>query len=37
MPDLPIRGVFCAAATPVRADSTPDHAAFVQHCRTLLD
>lgn len=37
MPDLPIRGVFCAAATPVRADLTPDHAAFVQHCRTLLE
>lgn len=37
MTDLPIRGVFCAAATPVRADLTPDHAAFVQHCRTLLE
>jgi 4-hydroxy-tetrahydrodipicolinate synthase len=37
MTDLPIRGVFCAAATPVRADLTPDHAALVQHCRTLLE
>jgi 4-hydroxy-tetrahydrodipicolinate synthase len=37
MPELPIRGVFCAAGTPVRADLTPDHAAFVQHCRNLLE
>jgi 4-hydroxy-tetrahydrodipicolinate synthase len=37
MPELPIRGVFCAAATPVRGDLTPDHAAFVQHCRNLLE
>src|SRR5258708_20666670 len=29
-------GVFCAALTPMRADLSPDHAAFVQHCRHLL-
>ena len=29
-------GVFSAACTPMRADLTPDHAAFVQHCRHLL-
>jgi 4-hydroxy-tetrahydrodipicolinate synthase len=37
MIDLPIRGVFCAAATPVQSDLMPDLDAFVQHCRTLLD
>ena len=37
MTDLPIRGVFCAAATPLQTDLTPDLDAFVQHCRTLLD
>jgi 4-hydroxy-tetrahydrodipicolinate synthase len=30
-------GVFCAALTPMRADLTPDHAAFAAHCRHLLD
>jgi len=34
---LPIHGVFCAAATPVQADGTPDHGAFAKHCRALLD
>ena len=29
--------MFCAAATPVRADLTPDHAALAAHCRALLD
>jgi 4-hydroxy-tetrahydrodipicolinate synthase len=29
-------GVFSAAVTPMHADLTPDHAAFVQHCRHLL-
>jgi 4-hydroxy-tetrahydrodipicolinate synthase len=37
MTDLPIRGVFCAAATPLRTDLSPDLDAFLQHCRTLLD
>jgi 4-hydroxy-tetrahydrodipicolinate synthase len=37
MTDLPIRGVYCAAATPLRSDLTPDLGAFVQHCRTLLE
>lgn len=29
-------GVFSAACTPMRADFSPDHAAFVQHCQHLL-
>jgi len=33
---LPMHGVFCAAATPVLADGTPDHAAFATHCQALL-
>jgi 4-hydroxy-tetrahydrodipicolinate synthase len=37
MTDLPISGVFCAAATPVNADLMPDHAAFVAHCWQLLE
>jgi 4-hydroxy-tetrahydrodipicolinate synthase len=37
MTHLPIGGVFCAAATPLKSDLTPDLDAFVQHCRTLLD
>ena len=37
MPDLFPTGVFSAAASPVRADLTPDHAAFAAHCRTLLE
>ena len=32
MTELPIRGVFCAAATPLRTDFTPDLDAFVQTC-----
>jgi 4-hydroxy-tetrahydrodipicolinate synthase len=35
--NLPIHGVFCASATPVAADGTPDHAAFAAHCDALLD
>ena len=34
---LPIHGVFCASATPVLADGTPDHAAFASHCQALLE
>ena len=34
---LPIHGVYCASATPVLEDGTPDHAAFATHCRALLD
>lgn len=34
---LPISGVFCASATPVLEDGTPDHAAFATHCQGLLD
>ena len=30
-------GVFCAALTPVNADLSPNHKAFVEHCRRLLD
>lgn len=37
MTDLPIAGVFCASVTPVTADLVPDHAAFVAHCRHLLE
>lgn len=37
MTNLPITGVFCASVTPVTADLTPDHAAFVAHCRRLLE
>ena len=33
---LPIHGVFCASATPVLEDGTPDHAAFASHCQALL-
>ena len=33
----PPSGVFCAALTPVHADLTPNHAAFVAHCRKLLN
>jgi 4-hydroxy-tetrahydrodipicolinate synthase len=31
-----IRGVFCAAATPVNADLSPDLGAFAAHCAALL-
>ena len=34
---LPIHGVFCASATPVLEDGTPDHAAFAVHARALID
>jgi len=37
MTDLKISGVYCAAVTPVTDDLAPDHAAFVAHCRRLLD
>ncbi len=37
MTDLPITGVYCASVTPVTAELAPDHAAFVAHCRHLLD
>ena len=30
-------GVFCASATPLQSDGTPDHGLFVEHCRYLLD
>ena len=33
---LPIHGVFCASATPVLEDGTPDHATFASHCHALL-
>jgi 4-hydroxy-tetrahydrodipicolinate synthase len=33
---LPIHGVFCASATPVLDDGTPDHAAFAIHAKALL-
>jgi 4-hydroxy-tetrahydrodipicolinate synthase len=32
-----LRGVFAAALTPMGGDLDPDHAAFVAHCRRLLD
>lgn len=34
---LPVAGVFCASATPVLEDGTPDHAAFSQHCNALIE
>ena len=37
MTELYPTGVFCAALTPLHADLTPDAAAFVRHCRYLLD
>tara|TARA_R110002020_G_scaffold47707_22_gene135877 strand:+ start:6145 stop:7074 length:930 start_codon:yes stop_codon:yes gene_type:complete len=33
---LPVSGVFCASATPVLADGTPDHDAFLAHCKALI-
>ena len=33
---LPIHGVFCASATPVLEDGTPDHAAFAAHAKALI-
>ena len=35
--DLPISGVFCAAATPVLALGEPDHATFAAHAAALLE
>ncbi|MBV9656392.1 MAG: dihydrodipicolinate synthase family protein, partial [Acetobacteraceae bacterium] len=37
MTELFPSGVFCAALTPLHTDLMPDHAAFVRHCRYLLD
>jgi len=37
MTDPTIAGVYCAAVTPVTDDLAPDQAAFVAHCRRLLD
>jgi len=34
---LPISGVFCASATPVREDGSPDHATFATHCKALIE
>jgi 4-hydroxy-tetrahydrodipicolinate synthase len=35
--NLPVSGVFCASATPVLEDGTPDHAAFAVHCKALIE
>ncbi len=35
--NLPISGVFCASATPVLEDGTPDHASFAIHARALIE
>jgi 4-hydroxy-tetrahydrodipicolinate synthase len=35
MPDFP-KGVFCAALTPLNADTSPDHSRLVEHCQRLL-
>lgn len=34
---LPIHGVFCASATPVLEHGTPDHAAFANHAKALIE
>jgi 4-hydroxy-tetrahydrodipicolinate synthase len=34
---LLVSGVFCASATPVLQDGTPDHAAFAAHCKALIE
>lgn len=34
---LPISGVFCASATPVLEDGSPDHASFAAHCKALIE
>jgi 4-hydroxy-tetrahydrodipicolinate synthase len=34
---LPISGVYCASATPILADGTPDHVAFAIHCKALIE
>lgn len=33
---LPISGVFCASATPVLGDGTPDHGTFAIHAKALI-
>lgn len=35
--DLPISGVFCAAATPILESGEPDHPIFASHCKALLE
>ena len=35
--NFPISGVFCASATPVNADLSPNLPAFTAHCRWLID
>lgn len=35
--NLPVSGVFSAAATPVLANGEPDHESFAAHCKALLD
>lgn len=35
--NLPVSGVFCASATPVLEDGSPDHATFAAHCRALIE
>lgn len=34
---LPVSGVFCASATPVLEDGSPDHATFSTHCKALIE
>src|SRR3546814_1708408 len=34
---LPFSGFFCASATPIAADGSPDHAAFAAHCKALIE
>ncbi|SMQ69092.1 4-hydroxy-tetrahydrodipicolinate synthase [Devosia lucknowensis] len=34
--NLPVSGVYCASATPVLADGTPDHETFLAHCKALI-
>jgi dihydrodipicolinate synthase/N-acetylneuraminate lyase len=33
---MSLRGVFCAAATPLKADLSPDHDLLVEHVKRLL-
>ena len=35
--NLPVSGVFCASATPVLEDGTPDHETFAAHCKALIE
>jgi len=37
MTETQIKGVFCAATTPVNADGAVQHGLFTDHCRALLD